>query len=76
MLHGTPAGTLLARDGPQPLLDAVTATLRRNAEDSAFLRSLRIADRVHVVPRGALVAPIGAALAVRAPVAVVPVGGA
>ena len=48
-----------------PLADAVTRTLRRQAEGSSFVRSLRIADRVQMVPRGALVAPIGAALAVR-----------
>ena len=48
-----------------PLLDAVAALLRRQADGSAFLRSMRIADRVSLVPRDALVAPIGAALAVR-----------
>ncbi len=50
-----------------PLADAVGASLRRQAERSDFLASLRIADRVMVVPRGALVAPIGAALAAREP---------
>ena len=47
------------------LLDAVRAASVRQAEGSGFLRSLRIADRLQVVPRGALVAPIGAALAAR-----------
>lgn len=32
---------------------------------SEFLKSMRIADRLGMIPRGALVAPIGAALAVR-----------
>ena len=48
-----------------PLLEAVTAAVREQADGSAFLRSLAIADRLQVVPRDALVAPIGAALAVR-----------
>ena len=46
-----------------PLLDAVTAVLRRRADESSFLASLRIADRLQIVPRGVHVAPIGAALA-------------
>jgi predicted NBD/HSP70 family sugar kinase len=50
-----------------PLLETVASTLRRQEEGSDFLQSLRIADRLQVVPRGALVAPIGAAIAVREP---------
>lgn len=49
--------------GP-PLLAAVGAALARQALDSAFLRRLRMSDRLLLAPRGALVAPIGAALAV------------
>lgn len=48
-----------------PLLDAVCAVLRRQADGSGLLRSLRIADRVQLAPPGAPVAPVGAALAVR-----------
>ena len=48
-----------------PLLEAVVSRLRVQADGSAFLESMRIADRVGMIPRGALVAPIGAALAVR-----------
>jgi len=50
-----------------PLLAAVTAQLHAQAAGSSFLRSLRIADRVQLVPPGLPVAPIGAALAVREP---------
>jgi glucokinase len=50
-----------------PLLEAVAAQVRRQAEGSPFLRSLRIADRLLVVPRGVPVAPIGAALTARVP---------
>jgi predicted NBD/HSP70 family sugar kinase len=46
-----------------PLLDAVRDALAVQAEASPFLASLRLADRVQLVPRGVLVAPIGAALA-------------
>lgn len=48
-----------------PLLEAVTRQVRRQADGSAFLRSLRIADRLQVVPGGVPVAPIGAALTAR-----------
>jgi glucokinase len=48
-----------------PLVEAVASTLRRQAEPSAFLQSMRIADRLGLVPTDAQVAPIGAALAVR-----------
>ncbi|WP_024286777.1 ROK family protein [Cellulomonas sp. KRMCY2] len=48
-----------------PLLEAVASTLRRQAQRSEFLKSMRIADRLGMIPTGALVAPIGAALAVR-----------
>ena len=48
-----------------PLLDAVRRQVRSQAEGSPFLRSLRIADRVQVVPAGVPVAPIGAALTAR-----------
>ena len=48
-----------------PLLLAVREALVRQASGSAFLASLRIGDRVQVVPPGALVGPVGAALAVR-----------
>lgn len=49
-----------------PLLAAVTHQLHAQAAGSSFLRSLEIADRVQLVPAGLPVAPIGAALAVRA----------
>ena len=48
-----------------PLLDAVCRQVRAQADGSPFLRSLRIADRVQVVPGGVPVAPIGAALTAR-----------
>ncbi|MGY1807942.1 ROK family protein [Blastococcus sp. SYSU D00669] len=48
-----------------PLLDAVAASVRRQAAGSAFLRSLALADRLQVVPQEVPVAPIGAALTVR-----------
>lgn len=48
-----------------PLLDAVAAALHHQAETSPFLKSMRIADRLGMIPEGALVAPIGAALAAR-----------
>ncbi|MCL3860384.1 ROK family protein [Actinotalea sp. K2] len=49
----------------QPLLAAVSGAVRSQASGSPFLATLRIAERVQIVPSGALVAPIGAALAVR-----------
>ncbi|MCZ2817280.1 ROK family protein [Modestobacter sp. VKM Ac-2984] len=48
-----------------PLMAAVAHQCRRQASGSPFLDSLRIADRVQLVPGGVPVAPIGAALAVR-----------
>lgn len=61
-----------------PLLDAVRRQVHAQADGSSFLRSLRIADRVQVVPGGVPVAPIGAALtargAVRRRTSVEPVG--
>ncbi len=48
-----------------PLLQLVAAALERQALPSAFLRRLRMADRLVLAPSGALVAPVGAALAVR-----------
>ncbi|GAA4748880.1 ROK family protein [Modestobacter marinus] len=48
-----------------PLMAAVAHQCRRQAAGSPFLDSLRIADRVQLVPAGVPVAPIGAALAVR-----------
>jgi glucokinase len=55
-----------------PLLDEVARQAHRQAEGSAFLRSLRIGERLQIVPDGVPVAPIGAALlaadAARAPV--------
>ncbi|PVU82192.1 sugar kinase [Cellulomonas sp. WB94] len=52
----------------EPLLDAVRAVLRRQADVSGLLRSLAIADRVLLAPTGAPVAAVGAALAVRSSV--------
>nr|WP_281372004.1 ROK family protein [Modestobacter versicolor] len=49
----------------EPLLAAVVRQLGEQATGSPFLRSLRIADRVQVVPRDVPVAPIGAALRAR-----------
>ena len=49
----------------QPLCEAVARQLRRRAEAAPFLRSLRIDERLAVVPAEVPVAPIGAALAVR-----------
>lgn len=46
-----------------PLLLAVREALTRQAAGSAFLASLRIGERLQVVPPGALVGPVGAALA-------------
>lgn len=47
----------------EPLLDAVREACRRRASGSAFLRTLGIAERVRLAPSGAVVAPVGAALA-------------
>lgn len=53
------------------LLDAGAAArgtarvVDHRAETSSVLKSMRMADRLGMIPRGALVAPIGAALAVR-----------
>jgi glucokinase len=46
----------------QPLREAVSGALRRQAEGSAFLASLDLSARVDVVPAGRPVAAIGAAL--------------
>jgi len=46
------------------LLDAVSDALTRRAASSAFLRSLAVPDRLALVPGGAPVGPVGAALAV------------
>jgi predicted NBD/HSP70 family sugar kinase len=46
----------------RPLVELVAARLHRQSESSPFLRSLRIDDRLHIVPDGVPVAPIGAAL--------------
>lgn len=48
-----------------PLLAHVARQVDRQADGSAFLRSLRIGERLQVVPDGVPVAPIGAALIVR-----------
>lgn len=47
------------------LVDVVRLALARQAAGSAFLRRLAIADRLVLLPPGASVAPVGAALAVR-----------
>ncbi|MGV8978572.1 MAG: ROK family protein [Cellulomonas sp.] len=52
----------------EPLLGAVRGVLRRQADGSGLLRSLQMADRVQLVPSGAPVAPVGAALAARSKV--------
>lgn len=49
-----------------PLLEAVRAALRSQEAASPFLRTLRLADRLLLAPRGGHVAPVGAALAARA----------
>ncbi|NTW38423.1 MAG: ROK family protein, partial [Cellulomonadaceae bacterium] len=49
-----------------PLVVAVAEALGRQATGSAFLRSLGLADRLRIVQPGALVAPVGAALALGA----------
>ena len=46
----------------RPLVDAVVAALRRQAESSPFLAALELPSRVAVVPAGSAVAAIGAAL--------------
>jgi glucokinase len=46
----------------RPLVDAVVAGLRRQAESSPFLAALELPSRVAVVPAGSPVAAIGAAL--------------
>lgn len=48
-----------------PLLEEVAAAVRRQAEGSAFLRSLHVAERLSLVPRELQVAAVGAALAAR-----------
>ena len=53
----------VAEVGPS-LRDAVARQLRRRAEAAPFLRSLRIDERLALVPADVPVAPIGAALAV------------
>ncbi|WP_201292669.1 hypothetical protein [Cellulomonas citrea] len=45
-----------------PLLDALTQVLQDQASGSAFLRSLRIADRVRLAPAGLPVGAFGAGL--------------
>jgi predicted NBD/HSP70 family sugar kinase len=55
-----------------PLLEAVRGRLQQQSAGSPFLRSLRIADRLQVVPRGVPVAPIGAALVAREQAAPLP----
>lgn len=62
----------------EPLRSAVADAVRRRAAVSGFLTSLHIDERLHVVPAGVLVAPVGAALAVDAAVraATVPDPGA
>lgn len=51
------------------LLDPVRAALAAQAEDSPFLASLRVADRLQLVDPGTDPAAVGAALAVRSAVA-------
>lgn len=46
----------------RPLLELVAQQVHRQADGSPFLRSLRIGDRLQIVPDGVPVAPIGAAL--------------
>ena len=46
----------------RPLLELVARRVHRQAEGSPFLRSLRIGDRLQIVPDGVPVAPIGAAV--------------
>jgi predicted NBD/HSP70 family sugar kinase len=46
----------------RPLLEEVARRVHRQADGSAFLRSLRIGERLQIVPEGVPVAPIGAAL--------------
>lgn len=46
----------------RPLLESVARRVQRQGEGSAFLRSLRIGQRLQIVPDGVPVAPIGAAL--------------
>lgn len=48
-----------------PLLEEVAAAVRRQAEGSAFLRSLRITERLSLVPRELQVAAVGAAVSAR-----------
>lgn len=51
----------VAEVGP-PLLEAVSAAVRRQVTGSRFLRSLGMADRLHLLGSDTLAAPIGAAL--------------
>jgi glucokinase len=50
-----------------PLLEAVAGEVTAQSQGSPFLRSLRIAERLRIVPGGVPVAPIGAALTAREP---------
>lgn len=54
------------------LLNPVRAALDAQAQGSPFLASLRIADRLQIVPPGADPAPVGAALAASAAAAPLP----
>lgn len=56
------------------LAEVVGRALDRRAAGSPFLRALRVADRLHVVPAGCPVAPVGAALAAGAVMADSPSG--
>ncbi len=51
-------------DAGGPLLDSLVATLGHQARESPFLQSLELSSRVTIVPAGAPVAAVGAALAV------------
>lgn len=53
--------------GPRLMAD-VTAEFAANAEASAFIRSLRLEERVELLPAGSPAAPLGAALIGKAPV--------
>lgn len=73
------AGVALGPDGAQlggltalgePLLCGIRRVLRESAEESPFLRSLRLDERIEMLPAASPVAAIGAALLDAAPAAV------
>lgn len=53
----------------EPLISGIRRVLRRNAAESPFLHSLRLDERIEMLPADSPVAAIGAALLDAAPAA-------